>query len=59
MSCLKPHRTRTFRLSKDRDFEHKFRDGIGLYLDPPEKVEVLCWDEKTQCQALERTQPGL
>ena len=56
---LKPHRTRTFKLSKDKDFERKFWDVIGLYLDPPEKAVVLCCDEKTQCQALERTQPGL
>ena len=56
---LKPHRTRTFRLSKDKHSERKFWDVIGLYLDPPEKAVVLCCDEKTQCQALERTQPGL
>ena len=56
---LKPHRTKTFKLSKDKDFERKFWDVIGLYLDPPEKAVVLCCDEKTQCQALERTQPGL
>ena len=41
------------------DFERKSWDVIGLYLGPPEKAVVLCWDEKTQCQALERTQPGL
>ena len=56
---LKPHRTRTFKLSNDADFEAKFWDVIGLYLDPPEKSLVLCCDEKSQCQALERTQPGL
>ena len=56
---LKPHRTKTFKLSNDRDFERKFWDVIGLYVDPPEKSVVLCCDEKTQCQALERTQPGL
>ena len=56
---LKPHRTKTFKLSNDKDFERKFWDLIGLYLDPPEKSVVLCCDEKTQCQALERTQPGL
>ncbi len=56
---LKPHRTKTFKLSNDKDFERKFWDVIGLYLDPPEKSVVLCCDEKTQCQALERTQPGL
>ena len=58
-SGLKPHRTKTFKLSNDKDFERKFWDVIGLYLDPPEKSVVLCCDEKTQCQALERTQPGL
>jgi transposase len=56
---LKPHITRTFKLSKDPKFEEKFWDVIGLYLDPPEKALVLCCDEKSQCQALERSQPGL
>jgi transposase len=56
---LKPHRTRTFKLSKDPLFEQKFWDVIGLYLNPPDKALVLCCDEKSQCQALERTQPGL
>jgi len=56
---IKPHLTRTFKLSNDRDFEKKFWDVIGLYLNPPEKALVLCCDEKSQCQALERTQPGL
>jgi len=56
---LKPHLIRTFKLSKDPAFETKFWDVIGLYLNPPEKALVLCCDEKTQCQALERTQPGL
>lgn len=56
---LKPHLTRTFKLSKDPQFEPKFWDVIGLYLDPPQKALVLCCDEKSQCQALERTQPGL
>lgn len=56
---LKPHRTRTFKLSRDPLFESKFWDIIGLYLNPPEKALVLCCDEKSQCQALERTQPGL
>lgn len=56
---LKPHRTRTFKLSNDPRFEEKFWDVIGLYLNPPEKALVLCCDEKSQCQALERTQPGL
>jgi transposase len=56
---IKPHQTRTFKLSKDPHFEEKFWDVIGLYLNPPEKALVLCCDEKSQCQALERTQPGL
>jgi len=56
---LKPHLTRTFKLSTDPLFEQKFWDVIGLYLNPPEKALVLCCDEKSQCQALERTQPCL
>jgi transposase len=56
---LKPHLTRTFKLSRDPQFEPKFWDLIGLYLNPPDKALVLCCDEKSQCQALERTQPGL
>lgn len=56
---LKPHQTRTFKLSNDPHFETKFWDVIGLYLNPPNKAVVLCCDEKSQCQALERTQPGL
>ena len=56
---LKPHRLRTFKVSRDKKFEEKFWDVVGLYLDPPERSLVLCCDEKTQCQALERTQPGL
>ena len=56
---LKPHLTRTFKLSRDPQFESKFWDVIGLYLQPPAKALVLCCDEKSQCQALERTQPGL
>lgn len=56
---IKPHLTRTFKLSRDKDFERKFWDVIALYLDPPDKALVLCCDEKSQCQALERTQPGL
>ena len=56
---LKPHLTRTFKLSNDPKFEQKFWDVIGLYLDPPARAVVLCCDEKSQCQALERTQPGL
>lgn len=56
---IKPHLTKTFKLSKDPRFEEKFWDIIGLYLDPPKKALVFCCDEKTQVQALERTQPGL
>ena len=56
---LKPHRTRTFKLSTDPQFETNFWDVVGLYLNPPTRALVLCCDEKSQCQALERTQPGL
>ncbi len=56
---LKPHRTRLFKLSNDPAFEAKFWDVIGLYLNPPTQALVLCCDEKSQCQALERSQPGL
>jgi transposase len=56
---IRPHLTRTFKLSNDRRFEEKFWDVIGLYLHPPDKALVLCCDEKSQCQALERSQPGL
>jgi transposase len=56
---LKPHLRRTFKISNDPPFERKFWDVIGLYLNPPERALVLCCDEKSQCQALERTQPGL
>ena len=56
---LKPHRTRTFKLSNDRHFEEKLEDIVGLYLSPPEHAIVLSCDEKSQMQALDRTQPGL
>jgi transposase len=56
---IKPHVLRTFKLSNDKDFEAKFWDVIGLYLNPPARALVLCCDEKSQVQALERTQPGL
>jgi transposase len=56
---LKPHRTRTFKVSTDPQFAAKFWDIVGLYLDPPARAVVLCCDEKSQCQALERSQPGL
>jgi transposase len=57
--AIKPHLTRGFKLSKDECFEEKFWDVVGLYLQPPAKAVVLCCDEKSQCQALERSQPGL
>ena len=56
---LKPYRVRTFKLSKDKQFVEKIQDVVGLYLDPPEHALVLCCDEKSQIQALDRTQPGL
>jgi transposase len=56
---IKPHRVKTFKLSNDPRFEEKFWDVIGLYLNPPDQALVLCCDEKSQCQALERTQLGL
>jgi transposase len=56
---LKPHQTRTFKLSNDPQFEQKFWDIVGLYVSPPQQAVVLCCDEKSQCQALERSQPGL
>jgi len=56
---LKPHRTRTFKVSNDPRFEEKLLDVVGLYLNPPEHAVVLCADEKSQIQALDRTQPGL
>jgi len=56
---IKPHITKTFKLSNDPKFEEKFWDVIGLYLYPPVKGLVLCCDEKSQCQALERTQLAL
>jgi len=56
---IKPHRLETFKISNDPNFEEKFWDVIGLYLDPPERALVLCCDEKSQCQALERTQRPL
>lgn len=56
---LKPHRTKTFKLSRDPKFLEKLTDVIGLYLNPPDQAIVLCVDEKSQIQALNRTQPGL
>jgi transposase len=56
---LKPHLHKTFKLSRDAKFLEKLTDVVGLYLNPPEKALVLCVDEKSQIQALDRTQPGL
>lgn len=56
---IKPHRTQTFKLSRDPRFLEKLTDVVGLYLNPPDKAMVLCIDEKSQIQALDRTQPGL
>jgi transposase len=56
---LKPHRMKTFKLSKDKRFVEKLADVVGLYLNPPDKAIVLCVDERSQIQALDRTQPGL
>ena len=56
---LKPHLTRTFKLSNDKQFVEKVQDVVGLYLDPPDRALVLSLDEKSQIQALDRTQPGL
>lgn len=56
---LQPHRVKTFKMSNDAHFEEKLVDVVGLYLNPPERAVVLCMDEKTQIQALDRTQPGL
>ena len=56
---LQPHRTETFKLSRDPHFMRKLRDVVGLYLNPPDKALVLCVDEKGQIQALDRTQPAL
>src|SRR6516225_4173477 len=56
---LKPHLIETFKISKDRRFTEKLEAIVGLYLNPPEHAIVLCVDEKSQIQALDRTQPGL
>ncbi len=56
---LKPHRVKTFKLSNDPRFTEKLTDVVGLYLNPPEKAIVLCVDEKSQIQALDRTQASL
>ena len=57
--ALQPHRTETFKLSKDPLFIEKVRDIVGLYMNPPDRALVLCVDEKSQIQALDRTQPML
>ena len=56
---LQPHRVRQFKLSNDPDFVDKLRDIVGLYVDPPAHAVVLSVDQKSQIQALDRTQPGL
>jgi len=56
---IKPHRTKGFKLSRDPRFLEKLADVVGLYLNPPQKALVLCIDEKSHIQALDRTQPGL
>src|SRR5512136_1327155 len=56
---LKPHMIKTFKLSRDKRFVEKLVDVVGLYLNPPDKSLVFCVDEKSQIQALDRTQPGL
>jgi transposase len=56
---LKPHLTRTFKLSRDPQFVEKLTDVVGVYMTPPQNAVVLCVDEKSQIQALDRTQPGL
>jgi len=56
---LKPHRVKTFKLSNDAKFEQKLIDVVGLYLAPPDNAVVLCMDEKSSVQALDRTQPSL
>src|SRR5467141_607800 len=56
---LKPHRVKTFKLSRDAKFVAQLTDVIALYLNPPERALMLCVDEKSQIQALDRTQPGL
>jgi transposase len=56
---LKPHLLKTFKLSRDKHFIEKIHDVVGLYMNPPDKSVVFCVDEKSQIQALDRTQPGL
>jgi len=56
---LQPHRVDTFKLSKDPEFVEKLTDIVGLYMNPPDKAVVICVDEKSQIQALDRSQPVL
>ena len=56
---VKPHRVKRFKLSRDPRFLEKLTDVVGLYLNPPQQAMVICVDEKSQIQALDRTQPGL
>jgi hypothetical protein len=56
---IRPHLVARFKVSSDPHFEAKLVDVVGLYLDPPERAVVVCVDEKTQVQALDRTQPSL
>ena len=56
---IKPHLTKSFKLSRDPRFLEKLTDVVGVYLTPPQNAVVLCVDEKSQIQALDRTQPGL
>ena len=57
--CLQPHRSEGFKFSTDPLLHAKVRDVVGLYLPPPDSAVVVCVDEKSQCQALEQTQPVL
>ena len=59
MHNIKPHLTKAYKLSRDARFVEKLTDVVGVYLNPPDKAMVLCVDEKSQIQALDRTQPGL
>ena len=56
---VQPHRVKRFKLSRDPKFLEKLTDVVGLYLNPPQQAVVICVDEKSQIQALDRTQPGL
>jgi hypothetical protein len=56
---IKPHLVKTFKISNDPEFEEKVTDVVGLYMNPPDKALVLCIDETSQIQKLDRSQPGL